>query len=187
MLLHKALDSLHSWSVAVRFALFASLALASACTIRPFYSDVPLSSGVPLGTATQLATINIKQVNTRYGQEVRNHLIFMFNGAKGQQAAAPYQMDLAVAALNEAALLAHVTSKVDEPTAGMMTLTGTYAIIDIKTGKRIAGGKRSVSASHDWPRQEFAKLRAQRDAENRAARELAELLMLAIVQDMSKS
>ena len=56
----------------------------------------------------------------------------------------------------------------------------------IKTGKRIAAGKRNVSASFDRPRQEFARLRAERDAENRAARELAELLRLAIAQDMSK-
>ncbi|GAA4123222.1 LPS assembly lipoprotein LptE [Aminobacter aganoensis] len=172
--------------VAARLAFLASLALASACTVRPLYSDGPVSAGVEAGTATQLASINIKPINTRYGQEVRNHLIFMFNGGAGQQATAPYTMDLAVAALTEASLLAEVTSKDDEPTAGAVTLTGTYVITDVKTGKRIAAGKRNVSASFDRPRQEFARMRAERDAENRAARELAELLRLAIAQDMSR-
>ena len=54
-------------------ALLAALALVSACTVRPLYSDGPASAGVEAGTATQLASINIKPVNTRYGQEVRNH------------------------------------------------------------------------------------------------------------------
>lgn len=186
MSLPEARKSPSSWRVAARLALFASLALASACTVRPLYSDAPVTSGVGAGTTTQLASINIKPVNTRYGQEVRNHLIFMFNGGTGQQASAPYTMDLAVGALNEATLLEQVTTKDDEPTAGTMTLTGSYVITDIKTGKRVAGGKRSVSASYDRPRQEFANVRAERDAQNRAARELAELLRLAIAQDMSK-
>lgn len=185
MSLPDARNSAGSVRVAARLALLAALALASACTVRPLYSDGPASAGVEAGTATQLASINIKPVNTRYGQEVRNHLIFMFNGGAGQQAAAPYTMDLAVAALTESSLLAEVTSKDDEPTAGAVTLTGTYVITD-KTGKRIAAGKRNVSASFDRPRQEFARMRAERDAENRAARELAELLRLAIAQDISK-
>ncbi|WP_395449466.1 LPS assembly lipoprotein LptE [Aminobacter sp. UC22_36] len=186
MSLPDARNSAGTLRIAARLALLASLALASACSVRPLYSDGPVQAGVEAGAATQLASINIKPVSTRYGQEVRNHLIFMFNGGAGQQAAAPYTMDLAVTALNEAALLAQVTSKDDEPTSGTMTLSGVYVITDIKTGKRITAGKRSVSASFDRPRQEFARLRAERDAENRAARELAELLRLAIAQDMSK-
>ncbi|PWK76292.1 LPS assembly lipoprotein LptE [Aminobacter sp. AP02] len=186
MSLPEARKSPGSLRVAARMVLLASLALASACTVRPLYSDGPVSAGAQTGTATQLASINIKPINTRYGQEVRNHLIFMFNGGAGQQATAPYTMDLAVGAINEAALLEQVTTKDDEPTAGTMTLTGTYVITDIKTGKSVARGQRSVTASYDRPRQEFANVRAERDAQNRAARELAELLKLAIAQDMSK-
>ncbi|MGF7006304.1 LPS assembly lipoprotein LptE [Aminobacter sp. BE322] len=171
---------------AAGIALTASLVLISACTVRPLYSDGPASAGVEAGTATQLASINIKPVNTRYGQEVRNQLIFLFNGGAGQQASAPYTMELSVSELTETALLAPVTAEDDEPTAGTVTLTGTYVVTENRTGKRMAAGKRNVSASYDRPRQEFANMRAQRDASNRAARELAELLRLAIAQDMSR-
>ena len=67
-----------------------------------------------------------------------------------------------------------------------MTLTATYVVTDITTGKQVAKGKRSIASAYDRPRQEFARRRAERDAENRAARELAELLQLAIAQEMSK-
>lgn len=186
MSLPEARKSNGSLRAVARIALLSSIVLASACTVRPLYSDGPASAGVEAGTATQLASINIKPVNTRYGQEVRNHLIFMFNGGAGQPATAPYSMDLSVASLTESSLLAQVTSKDDEPTAGTVTLTGTYAVTDIKTAKVVASGRRSVTSSYDRPRQEYANMRAQRDAENRAARELAELLRLAIAQEMTK-
>jgi LPS-assembly lipoprotein len=42
-------------------------------------------------------------------------------------------------------------------------------------------------SSFDVPRQSFAEMRAEIDAQNRAARELAQLLQLAIAQDLSKN
>lgn len=186
MSLPKARKSSGTLRFAAGLALLASAALVSACTVRPLYSDGAAGAGVDAGTAAQLASINIKPVDTRYAQEVRNHLIFLFNNGAGQQAAAPHVMDLKVERLNESTLLAQVTSVDDEPTAGTMTLTATYVITDIKTGKHITAGKRSVTSSYDRPRQEFARVRAERDAENRAARELADLLRLAIAQDISK-
>ncbi|TIR45334.1 MAG: hypothetical protein E5X53_37300, partial [Mesorhizobium sp.] len=74
----------------------------------------------------------------------------------------------------------------DEPTAGTVTLTANYVLTDAKTGKTIATGRRSIASSYDRPRQEFATYRAQIDAENRAARELADLLRLSIAQDLVK-
>jgi len=48
------------------------------------------------------------------------------------------------------------------------------------------GISRAAASSFDKPRQEYASYRAQLDAENRAARELAELLNLAVAQDLVK-
>ena len=65
-----------------------------------------------------------------------------------------------------------------------MTLTASYTLTDAKTGAVITAGKRAITSSFDRPRQEFASYRAQIDAENRAARELAEALQLSIAQDL---
>jgi LPS-assembly lipoprotein len=74
----------------------------------------------------------------------------------------------------------------NEPTAATVTMLGYYTLSD-STGKTIAKGNRRVMSSFDVPRQEFAALRAKRDAENRSARELAELLQLVIAQELSKA
>jgi LPS-assembly lipoprotein len=163
--------------------LVAALPLLSACTVRPLYSKQS-SDGTQAGVVADLSSIAVKPVESRYGQEVRNHLIFFFNGGSGQPADARHTLTLVVTALNESAAVVQVAEE-NEPSAGTVTLTSRYVLTETETGKTIADGRRQISASYDVPRQEFAAVRAQRDAENRAARELAELLRLAIAQDLS--
>jgi LPS-assembly lipoprotein len=166
--------------------LVAAAALASACTVRPLYSNAPLSAGSEVGAAAELASIAIKPVNSRYAQQVRNNLIFAFTGGAGQPATPAYTLNLIVTELVESAAVIQVTTNEDEPTAGTVTLTASYTLTDTKTGKQVGSGRRSISSSFDRPRQEFASYRAQRDAENRAARELSDLLRLSIAQNLAR-
>lgn len=171
----------------VAFAgLVAAACAVSACTVRPLYSNAPLSAGSQVGAAAELASIAIKPVNTRSAQQVRNNLIFSLSGGAGQPAAPAYSLDLGVTQRVQSAALVPVTSKEDIPTAATVTLTAAYTLTDAKTGQKVSSGRRSISSSYDTPRQEFAAYRAQRDAEDRAARELAELLHLAIAQDLAR-
>ncbi len=170
--------------LAVASILLVGLSAVSACQVRPLYSSAETTAGVPGGVRTDLSSIAIKPVRTRYGQEVRNHLIFLFNGGKGQPASPAFAMDLVVVPQSESSVL--VSSGDDnEPTAGTMTLIGTYTVTDFAKGKVVAAGTRRVTSAFDIPKQEFAALRAVRDAESRAARELAQVLQLAIAQEMA--
>ena len=162
--------------------LVGSLALVSACTVRPLYSNAPLSTGSSANA--ELASIAIKPVKTRYAQQVRNNLIFGFGRGAGEPASPLYSLNLSVTEAVESSALVQVGTDEDEPTAGSVTLTANYTLTDAKTGAVITVGKRSITSSFDRPRQEFASYRAQIDAENRAARELAEALQLSIAQDM---
>ncbi|PBB16761.1 LPS assembly lipoprotein LptE [Mesorhizobium sp. WSM4313] len=165
--------------------MVAALALVSACTVRPLYSSQPLSPG-SLSASAELGSISIKPVNTRYAQQVRNNLIFAFGQGSGEPASPAYTLDLGVTELVESAAIVQVQTQEDEPTAGTVTLTANYVLRDTATNTVIAVGKRSIPSSFDRPRQEFAAYRAQIDAENRAARELADLLRLSIAQDLAR-
>lgn len=164
--------------------LIGSLALVSACTVHPLYSNAPLSAGSNTSANAELASIGIKPVRTRYAQQVRNNLIFGFGRGAGEPASPAYSLDLSVTEAVESSALVQVGTDQDEPTAGSVTLTASYLLHDASTGAAIASGKRSITSSFDRPRQEFASYRAQIDAENRAARELAEALQLSIAQDL---
>ncbi|MEQ1936662.1 LPS assembly lipoprotein LptE [Mesorhizobium sp. CN5-321] len=175
---------------AVRRGLLAGVvltaALASACTVRPLYSNAPLSPGSTATAQSELASIAVKPVTTRYAQQVRNNLIFAFTGGKERTDNPLYSLDLNVTELVQTAATVQISKDQDQPTAGTVTLTSRYRLTDAKTGKVVSTGTRSMSASYDKPNQEFASYRAQLDAENRAARELAEILNLAIAQDLAK-
>lgn len=182
-------DVLHSIRIPTLAAAALCLIALAGCQVRPLYSQGPsLGAGESAGMADQLSSISIKPVSTRYGQEVRNHLIFMFGRGAGEPASPRYSLTLSIASSRETATYRQAEdSGTDlEPTAATMTLTADYQLSSFGDNTVIARGKRQVTSSFDVPRQSFAEMRAERDAQNRAARELAELLRLAIAQDLSR-
>jgi LPS-assembly lipoprotein len=168
-------------------AIATGLALAtSACTVRPLYmKDDPASAGASAGMAAELASIAVKPVTTRYAQLVRNELIFLLHGGAGETASPRYMLDLNVSSqrMSSATAPASSSDDVNVPTSAILTLTGTYTLTDATSTKVIASGTRNVTSSIDVPRQQYAALRAENDAQQRAARELAQLLRFAIAQD----
>ncbi|WEX11777.1 LPS assembly lipoprotein LptE [Chelativorans sp. AA-79] len=159
------------------------LAMASGCTVRPLLAT---QEGVPgRQTTASLASVAVNPVSTRYAQEVRNELIFLLHGGAAQPVAPRYNLDLSVV-LSVGSAAEVQRAHENEPTAGTVTLIATYRLTEAATGEPVAQGNRQVMSAFDRPLQEFAVLRAQRDAEDRAARELAELLRLAVAQDMAR-
>ena len=126
--------------------------------------------------------VAVKPTTTRVGQEVRNRLLFLLHGGQAEPAAPRYTLALAVGSISEASANIQVAEE-NEPTAALKTVRANYTLTD-SHGTVIAAGKRQYMASYDVPRQEFAAVRARVDAENRAARELAELLRLALAHDL---
>src|SRR4051794_17629166 len=86
------------------FAIVAAGLMAVAgCTVEPLYSAAPApTSGTLTGSiGGDLSTIAIKPVGDRVGQQVRNHLIFLFGGGKGQPANPRYSLTLTAYAVTE--------------------------------------------------------------------------------------
>lgn len=185
--------SSHDRTVA-RYALVAAsvlgLGLASAgCTVRPLYSTASIGTPAANSEAAKLASIGVKPVETRFGQVVRNELIFLFGHGAGEPANPAYELKLSVSSTTKAA--AYVSVKGDPydnagvPSAGTVTVAADYVLVDTATSKTVAKGKRSAMASFDRPEQQFATVRAERDAQNRASKELANQLLLAVAADLS--
>lgn len=165
----------------------SGLAMAVAgCQVRPLYSaGGAVVSSTSTGEATRLSSISIKPVSNRPAQIVRNQMIFLFNGGAKPQTQTRYTVTLNVTSETASAAFVQVAEE-DEPTAGTVTMRGVYDLVDNESGEVIRRGSRQVVASYDVSRQQFAALRAERDAQERAGRELAELLRLSIAQDLSQ-
>jgi LPS-assembly lipoprotein len=163
---------------ALRAAAMAALLVMAGCTWKPLYST---NGQVDQNLATSvLSQVSVGPVETRPAQQVRNHLIFLLQGGR-DQAQTRYRLQMRITdTRNEYAAVEGIR----DFTAGSITMTASYDLIDTTSNTRVAGGSRFATATYDRTSQSFANERAARDAENRAARELAEQLRLAIAADL---
>ena len=163
----------------LRAALLSSALLAlPACVYQPLYGP---NSYAPDG-GFPLSQIAVADVDTRVAQQVRNHLIFLLQG--GATPPQPvYDLRLRV---TDTSRLQAAAADVSNNTAGVVTVTVSYDLFNMSNHTRVANGTRVASASFDRTGQSFANERAVRDAQNRAAREVAEQVRLALAADISR-
>ncbi len=152
------------------------LTALAGCQVRPLYSDAA-------GTSAALASIEISDADERVEQEVRNALIFLVAGGQGEPANPQYHLALNVTTRAMGVLYDQAR---DRAGAGRIVVKADYNLSRAGTGETIKSGNRTAVALVDFPVQEFAKVRAVRDGENRAAKELAELIRADIAAALSR-
>jgi LPS-assembly lipoprotein len=157
-------------------SVIAVAGLLSSCQVRPLYAE---STGVN----EKLADVTFSDATTRVGQEVRNQLIFIAGRGAGETKTPKYTVDLSVNASTAGVL--YLPSSATSA-AGRTTVLVVYTLKNIADGKVIKTGNRSVTSLVDFPVQEFAKQRAIRDSEDRAAREVSELVGADIAAALSR-
>ena len=163
----------------------------SACTVQPLYhgdSNGTAQMNVSPSIRSKLSGVVIDAPTDRFNQLVRNRLIFLLNGGAGEPSAPTYQLSLGTSYNIRTAVQMDIgdsTDRTGRASAGAVDGRSAYVLKDMKN-KPVAKRTRTVSASFDRPRQEYANLQAEEDAKKRAAEELAEQIFLSLAQDMSK-
>lgn len=163
----------------------------SACTVQPLYhgdSNGAAQMNVSPSIRSKLSGVVIDAPTDRFNQLVRNRLIFLLNGGAGEPSAPTYQLSLGTSFSIRTAVqmdIGDTTDRTGRASAGAVDGRSTYVLKDMKNNP-LARRTRTVSASFDRPRQEYANLQAEEDAKKRAAEELAEQIFLSLAQDMSK-
>ncbi len=156
--------------ICLALGLAASVLLVTGCQVRPLSGTIG-AGGAP--AQAQLSAIEISSIDSdglsRVGQELRNELIFGFQRG-GEAPPALYSLKVLIDKVqNEVG----VEKLADVPSAYTVTLNATFVLSEIATDKTLTTGKAFATASYDFSSQRFANLRAERDAENRAAKVLA--------------
>ncbi|WP_343312819.1 LPS assembly lipoprotein LptE [Brucella sp. BE17] len=179
-------------SVRAGFVALGAVILLAGCTAQPLYSSG--NAGATIGGSaapdmrSKLASVAIEPAGNVFGQQVRNQLIFLLSGGAGEPAHPNYRLSLGLGlkALNAVSVdIGDRTDRTGRPSAGIIKATSNFVLRDMD-GKPVARGTRTAGASFDRPRQEFANLRAQRDATKRAAEELAQQIYLSLAMKLSK-
>jgi LPS-assembly lipoprotein len=162
----------------LRLGLALSLSLLTAGCFQPLYGDHTAAlGGGPL--TEKLAGVEIAPVNvpngtrlSRVGVQVREALIYDMTG--GGAAAIPTHK--LVVHLSARQMEVVVDINTDRPDIQNYGIDATYELIDLKTGKPVVQGQTFSRVSYNIPGQEqrFAGQRGLRDAEDRAAKVIAE-------------
>jgi LPS-assembly lipoprotein len=156
-------------------AVFAVAALTSGC-FQPMYAEH--TDGTP-GLRDKLLTVDLPPIekpnasrDARIGVEIRNALAFkLYGNATG--APPLYRLVLRFTS-SRSSLMTDVNTGL--PTSENYGIDLQYELIEIATGKSVMNGSTFSRVSYDIPGsyQRFARARAFRDAEDRAAQEIAE-------------
>jgi LPS-assembly lipoprotein len=159
----------------VRLAVVGVLALGLAGCFRPVYGGgsapaVTSKGSVGGDVASQLAAIDVKQIDGRVGGKLRNELIFMLRGGGAGEPTA-YRLTMKINQYGQSAIADPLA---DIPETRTITLTVDYELARAGTIDPIATGHTVATATFFTGLQRFANVRAQRDAEDRAATQAAE-------------
>jgi len=180
------------WSrIALKLALGILVLMLGGCTVQPLYSARGGTSAVSGDIGAHLAAISIANPRDRYTQILRNRLVYLLNNDATwgeEETIAPYQLELRVNVAVMAAVRIDIGDRTDRTgraSAGTVRATASYRLVDNKN-TQIANHRRTVSASFDRPRQEYANLQAEEDAKRRALEELANQIALVLARDISK-
>lgn len=157
-----------------RIALVAPLCLALAGCFRPVYGESPAAGvtakGVGVEVAELMRSIEVKPAETRVELKMRNELIFLLRGG-GAAAPKRYTLKYTLRSYGQSAVVDPLTNATDTRT---ITMHADYELIPAGAIDPIAKGHAAATATFFTSLQRFANVRAERDAEDRAATQLAE-------------
>lgn len=160
-----------SWldRVPIRLAAAMLLAAAGGGCFQPLYGDRSLTGGPSVRDA--MRDVEVATIDGRVGQEVRNDLIFELTGGEGNPVGAPYRVTMTV---SSSTFYPVIDLSAGRPSAETVSLDVLYRVEDVANKKTVLNERALARVTIDRSQQRFARVRAIRDAENRAAKVAAE-------------
>jgi LPS-assembly lipoprotein len=144
-------------------------ALALGGCIRPLYGSAAVGGAQ---VQDRLAAIEVKPINDRIGHYLRNELVFDLDGS-GNAPAKLYDLNITVSEGLDVTVTDYSTGRADSAT---LVATASYVLTERGTNKVLVSSAVVARASYDRSVQRFANLRAARNAQERAAKSLSNLI-----------
>jgi LPS-assembly lipoprotein len=161
-----------------RLAAILTVAGLTAGCFQPLYGD-RTGTGGEAPVMAMMRGVDVIPLNTprgsrldRLGVELRNNLIFGLTGGSG--ATSPtHRLAITISGGSQQIIVDIASGRADVQN---YTLTASYVLTDLATGKAVVSSASSSAVSYNLPgqQQRFAGERALRDAENRAAQVIAD-------------
>jgi LPS-assembly lipoprotein len=160
----------------IRLALAGGVAALLAGCFQPLYGDRSVTGGSALREA--LTAVDVAQIEAPLGSpmariavETRNELLFDLAGGAGR-GAPTHKLTIRMTSNKSSIILDSTTLRPEFENFG---LDANYTLTEIATGRTALTGSAVTRVTYNIPgqQQRFAKDRGLRDAETRAAKEIA--------------
>ena len=144
---------------------------------QPLYGSASFTNAP--GIAESLSKIDVAQIaarndtpDSRVAVELRNQLVFDLTGG----AAPPQPTHRLIVNITTTRLPIILDTETGRPDVEDYGINASYTLAEIKTGKQVVSSQTFARVSYDIPgqQQRFARARGSRDAENRAAKVIAD-------------
>ena len=159
--------------------LLAAAPALAACGnggIRPLYGATPSGAGMQ----ERLAQVDVAPIPGRVGQRIRNDVIFLSTGG-GQPLPPTHRLEVTI---RESVISTLV--KIDGDSLGQIyAVEASFQLISIKDKKVVLKGTSHARAGFERFQAIYSNVRARDDAENRAARTLADDLKTRVATYLS--
>jgi|SRR3954454_281528 LPS-assembly lipoprotein len=165
-----------SWRNPVRIAAVVALGALNAACFQPLYASRSVN-GAPLGAA--LAQVQMERVDApngtpeaRIAVELQNQMDFELNGGGGL-ISPTHRLKVRMTTARNSIITDVTTGRVEAEITG---IDASFTLTELATGKAVLNGRTFSRVSSDYPgqQQRFARMRARLDAEDRAAKVIAE-------------
>ena len=160
----------------IRLSAVIGLGALNAACFQPLYATRTLDGGPGVGTA--LAQVDVERIaapngspESRIANEMQNALAFELHG--GNAISPTHRLNVKMTTSRASVITDVLTGRVEAEITGLDT---TFTLTELATGKQVLSGRTFSRVSSDYPgqQQRFARVRARLEAEDRAAKVIAE-------------
>lgn len=133
---------------------------------RPLYGPTP--TGAPL--SERMAAVEVAPIGGRVGQRIRNELIFVSTGGSGRTVPPQYMFEVVI----RESVTSTLVRSTGEAAAQVYALEANFRLIRMRDKVVVLQGLSGGRAGFERYSSIFSNVRAREDAENRAAKTVAE-------------
>jgi LPS-assembly lipoprotein len=160
-------------------AVLGAAALAGGC-LQPLYAENTRS--VTGGSIKDtLKEVEVPEIKGLIGHYLRNELVFELDGGGEPDRTKRLKFDTRIAEAIEVVTVDYANGRAD---SAILVATATWTVTEVGSGKVVSSGMNVVRAPYERSSQRFAAVRAARDAQIRAAKNLATLIRGQMAADL---
>jgi LPS-assembly lipoprotein len=133
----------------------------------------------------RLKNVDFAPIPGRVGQRVRNDLVFQATGG-GDPLPPQFRFEVVLQENQTSTLVSVTGDNAGRPSGAVYNLTASFRLIDLRSKKVVFQGASHARAAFERFESAYSSVRAQRDAEDRAARTVAEDIKTRLAAYLSR-